>query len=186
MQRHPNGETMTLDLLKRAGFSPGARILDLGAGDGDTVRLMRGIGLLAEGVDLAPGTDVAKGDILNLPYEDGTFDGAIAECVFSVCGDTLSAFREAYRVLKSGGNLILSDVYLPKGGNAAMSLPYPADRPGWEKTGEGFCLTEFTDFTSVWTDYILDCVWHGIDIGDCGYFTRGEKFGYFGSLWIKK
>ena len=67
-----------------------------------------------------------------------------------------------------------------------MSLPYPADRPGWEKTGEGFCLTEFTDFTSVWTDYILDCVWHGIDIGDCGYFTRGEKFGYFGSLWIKK
>ncbi len=64
MHRHPNGEDMTLELLRRASFLPGGRVLDLGAGDGDTLRLMEGLGLKAEGIDLKPGKGVAQGDIL--------------------------------------------------------------------------------------------------------------------------
>ena len=41
MIRHPGGTAQTKKLLTLSGIRPPARILDLGAGDGDTVALLR-------------------------------------------------------------------------------------------------------------------------------------------------
>ena len=61
MNRHPGGEAQTLHLLESIEWKKEMKALDLGAGEGDTVRIMKSFGLDAHGVDLFPrGSDVAR------------------------------------------------------------------------------------------------------------------------------
>ena len=67
MNRHPGGEEQTIHLLKSIELKKGMKALDLGAGEGETVRIMKAFGLNAHGVDLFPrGSDVETGDFLHL------------------------------------------------------------------------------------------------------------------------
>lgn len=187
MIKHPDGTSMTKELLSEACLKPGAFVLDLGAGDGETVALLRSLGFNAEGVDLSPGVGVISGDITALPFPDEYYDAAIAECTFSVCGNAAAAFSEARRVLSPSGILMLSDVYYKSENAPSLSLPCPAVKDGWIETADGFELVHFADRTDVWTEYIIDCVWHGKDIGDCGFYKAAvkSKCGYFISVWKK-
>jgi arsenite methyltransferase len=129
--RVATGETVRpggLDLTRRAltfcAFTPGESILDIGCGSGATVRLMRhefqldarGIdpseAMIARGTTEDPALTVTLGDAMNLQFEDGLFDGAIMECALSITPDPRKVLEEACRVLKSGGRLILTDMYL--------------------------------------------------------------------------
>ena len=59
MNRHPGGEAQTLHLLENIEWKKEMKALDLGAGEGDTVRILKSFGLEAHGVDLFPrGSDV--------------------------------------------------------------------------------------------------------------------------------
>lgn len=189
MRRHPDGENTTIRLLSMAGIPDGARILDVGAGDGETVRLLRCRGLEAEGIDLCPGRDVLPGDMRKLPFPDSSFDAVIAECSLSVCGDTRAALEEAKRVLKTGGLLLVSDIYGTDLRTAPrMSLPRRATRAGWRRTAGSFRLLAWEDISSVWTDYLIHALFTGEDLGDCGFFScrRGKKTGYYLAVWKRR
>ena len=88
MNRHPGGEAQTLHLLEYVKFRKGMEALDLGAGEGETVRILKSLGINAHGVDLSPRSrDVQKGDFLNLDYTAESMDLCISQCAFFVSGD---------------------------------------------------------------------------------------------------
>ncbi len=163
MTGHPEGLSQTRELLALADLVPPAAVLDLGAGAGGSVALLRELGFDAHAVDLVAADGVQIADLCALPFPDASFDACLAECSFSVCGDGRAAFREARRVLRPGGLLLLSDVYFDLEGAPPLSLGRPATLPGWidEAAQNGFTVLETADKTAAWKQYFLDCVWRG-------------------------
>ena len=148
MTGHPGGEAHTRRMLALAPLPAGARILDLGAGDGTAVRLLRGLGYSADGLDLAPRSElVRRGNFLRTGLPGESFDGILSQCAFYQSGDVPGALRESARLLKPGGLLLLSDVF--------FAAPEPL------LTEAGFQLLHREDMSAAWKDYFIDAIWRG-------------------------
>lgn len=112
--------------LGRAGPGPG-RILDIGCGGGANIRrlLRRHPGCRVDGVDysaesvelsrrlnagaVADGRcEIVEGDVMSLPFADGTYDAATAFETVYFWPDLTAALREVRRVLRSGGKLLIA------------------------------------------------------------------------------
>jgi SAM-dependent methyltransferase len=107
---------------------PGERVLDLGVGPGllaATVAERVGAGGAVTGIDvspdmlaiaaarqLAPGAAAPtfrEGSVTDLPFPDGAFDAAVCTQVYEYVADMPLALREAARVLRPGGRLVVLD-----------------------------------------------------------------------------
>jgi SAM-dependent methyltransferase len=153
------------------GLEEGQSVIDLGCGAGNDCFISRsivgetgkvvGIDFTDEMIEKArknAGTlgyknvEFLKGDIENIPVDDGSFDVVISNCVLNLVPDKEKAFSEIHRILKKNGHFCVSDIVLkgslPEKVRETAAL-YAGCVSGALQMDEYLAIIKKTEFTNI-------------------------------------
>ena len=199
--RRPGGIELTHRGLEIAQLRPDGIVVDIGCGHGATAGLLAELGYDAVGIDMDadtvsaaaaayPAARFVTGDACALPFGEEAADEILTECVLSLLPDASKALKEAARVLRYGGSLILTDLYAKKEGLETGGLHLRTQ--GTIEAiiaAAGLEVICFEDHTKALREYYArlifegeggDCAFYGADMGEmkragAGYFLLVAK-----------
>lgn len=120
----PGGTDLTERALKSCDLAAGSLIADIGCGAGATLAYIESFGsyrlvgidrsepLLGEAKQELKTARLVRGSAEMPPFGDACFDALFCECVLSTLPNKMATIAEFVRVLKGGGVLIVSDVFI--------------------------------------------------------------------------
>jgi ubiquinone/menaquinone biosynthesis C-methylase UbiE len=188
-----------------AGLIPvGARIIDIGCGEGRLLQYLEENGWLPVGTEPdagralkarqnCPRTEIVNARAEALPCPASSFDTVVMECAFSLC-DPEKAVSELNRVLAPGGTAIITDLYAHVGQaalekSAMVRNIYPKDMLEAFFHGE-FILTGFEDHTHELTEMFAQMIMDGTVCACVApeelAALRSARPGYGIWLWTKR
>lgn len=109
------------DLFEMMGDIRGKKVLDLGCGTGRMAEYLRKFGAEVVGIDISEkmleiarkkvgSATFVQGDVEDLPFEDESFDMVVGAFLVVHLPELETCFREVYRVLKEGGEFIVTNI----------------------------------------------------------------------------
>jgi len=134
---HPGEWMITERMLTLCKLCAGSRVLDIGCGDGSTLEFLlesaainaigldRSENMLHRGRERAPGLPLTCALGTALPIASEQVDAVLAECSLSAIAEIEIVLAEVWRVLRPGGWLAISDIYVrdPAGDAFLRALP---------------------------------------------------------------
>ncbi len=177
LYQHVVGEVMRV-----AAGVPSPRVLDLGCGTGALAAcLLDAIpGCSLAGVDLSPRmvevararlrdrAEVLLGDAERLPFHDAAFDVVVCNDSFHHYPDPERAVFQAWRVLATGGALVLGDVWQPAPARALMNAWMPRSHEGDVRI---YSETELRDVLGTWFNQVS---WRRVGVTACVAVARKD------------
>ncbi|MBJ6372727.1 class I SAM-dependent methyltransferase [Sedimentitalea arenosa] len=171
-------------VLAHAKVGPGTRHLDAGCGAGMAATLSASLGATVAGLDASealleiarertPGRDFRQGDLEALPWDTDSFDLVTGFNSFQYAGDAGQAVREAGRVTRPGGTIVIMTWGEPAGMEAAGHvaalkplLPPPPGACGPFALSEEAALRGFAEAGGLTPVEVIDVdtPWHYPDL----------------------
>lgn len=166
----PGGLKLTALGAEYAQLNSSSRVLDAGCGIGTSLEyLHRTFGCEIYGIDISntavaaaraanPDALILQADASSLPFEEDYFDAVFMECTLSLFTDAAKALKEAARVLKKEGSLILLTLSQPTGSQLAEQGRISLDQLSVSLSATGFSDIVSRNCTQDLVQFVVDAI----------------------------